>query len=508
MKTPDETAPERADSGRDVAGTAFAAELSTHLADYGDRPCIEYEQRWYSGAEFTNAMREIDRRLAGAGVPVSARIAVVVRNRVPHAAAVLGSIAGNRPLAVIDCYQSGAGMGRDIERIRPGAVIAAAEDWTAPVVDACARTGCAGLVLSPALGDVRIIAERDSGVIADPVGDVPGLHLLTSGTTGPPRRIPIPTAALAHTVATMTGGATAAPDDPPELVHWPFGSVGICQLLAAPFLGKRMVLLEKFDVAQWVRAVRTYRIRRTGVQPAILRMLLEADVPRADLASLEYLPGGSGPLEPELREEFERRYGIPLLWAYGATEFAGSVCAWTPELHRRFGAEKAGSAGRPLPGVDVRIVDPDTGDELAADEQGLLEASVAVLGPDWVRTGDLASVDSDGFITIHGRGDGAINRGGFKILPETVRAVLLAHPAVRDACVVGVPDPRLGHVPFAAVETRHGSPAPTEDELRRAVRDALPSHHVPVAIAVVDRLPRNAALKAKIDDVAALYRRD
>jgi acyl-coenzyme A synthetase/AMP-(fatty) acid ligase len=303
----------------------------------------------------------------------------------------------------------------------------------------------------------------------------------------------------------MTVGHAPTPDDPPELVYWPFGSIGVCQLLAAPYSGKRMVLLEKFAVDDWVRAVKMYRVRRAGVQPAIVRMLLDADIPKEDLASLEYLPGGSGPLESELREAFEQRYGIPLLWAYGATEFAGSVCAWTPELYLQYGTAKRDSVGRPLPGVDVRIVD-ESGAEMRPGETGLLEARVGVIGPGWIRTTDLASVDPDGFVTLHGRADGAINRGGFKILPETVRKVLVAHPAVRDACVVGVPDPRVGHVPFAAAEVQHGMPTPSEAELKKWVRESLPSHHIPVAICIVDALPRNAALKVRPGEVAALYR--
>lgn len=106
-----------------------------------------------------------------------------------------------------------------------------------------------------------------------------------------------------------------------------------------------------------------------------------------------------------------------------------------------------------------------------------------------MRTTDLASIDDDGFVTLHGRGDGAINRGGFKVLPEAVRRVLISHPSVLDACVVGVPDSRLGAVPFAAVELRRDAVAPTDAELKNLVREALPSHHVPVAVAVVDALP-------------------
>lgn len=121
-----------------------------------------------------------------------------------------------------------------------------------------------------------------------------------------------------------------------------------------------------------------------------------------------------------------------------------------------------------------------------------------------MRTTDLASIDEDGFLTLHGRADGAINRGGFKILPETVRAVLISHPAVRDAGVVAVPDRRLGEVPFAAVELRPGK-AVTETELKDLVRNQLPAHHVPVSVLVVDELPRTPSLKVSVPAVTALY---
>jgi long-chain acyl-CoA synthetase len=223
------------------------------------------------------------------------------------------------------------------------------------------------------------------------------------------------------------------------------------------------------------------------------------------LSSLDFLISASGPLDPETRDEFEAHFQLPVRLAYGATEFAGSLCAWTPDLVDEFGESKRNSVGRPLPDTQVRIVHPDTGAELASGVQGLLEAKVAPISPDWIRTTDIASIDADGFVTLHGRADGAINRGGFKILPETVRRVLISHPAVRDACVVGVPDKRLGQVPFAAIEATPGLPVPSDDELKDLVRKSLPVYNVPVAFAVVDELPRNPALKVSLPDVAALY---
>lgn len=484
----------------------FCATLSAGLNSYGAAPCIEFERTWYSGNDITGYIAAVDDQLARAGVAPGDPVGVVVRNRVPHAAVILGFVAAGRPVAMIYSYQSAESIARDITSLRLPAILADQQDWTAAARDAVTHVGSAGIGLIPEPIGVETIAARRQVGDAAPVGRLaPGLHILTSGTTGAPKRVPVSTSALQHTVLTMTVGQRPAPDDSPELVYWPFGSIGVCQLLVGPYLGKRMVLLEKFTVDEWVRAVKTYRIKRTGVQPAMLRMLLDADVAESDLASLEYLPGGSGPLESQLREEFESRYGIPLLWAYGATEFAGSVCAWTPELYERYRDTKPASSGRPLPGVQVRIVDADTGTVLPTGRHGLLEARVQVMGPEWIRTTDLASVDADGFVTIHGRADGAINRGGFKVLPETVRAVLVSHPAVRDACVIGLPDTRLGQVPVAAVELRHSGGKPSEDDLKTLVRNALPSHHVPVAIVVVEQLPRNAAPKVRPADVAALF---
>ena len=487
----------------------FSRSLAASLAGYGDAPCLEFEGRWLTGAEVTAYVEGIDDALRRAGVADGAAVGVVARNRPPHAAAVIGLLAAGRWVSMIYSFQSPEGIARDIEALRPAAVVADHEDWTEPVISAARRTGAAGIAISMAppivegvSGLQRVCAElRDAGADGSA-----GLRVLTSGTTGPPKRHDIPASVLEHTVFSVAGGV-ASPDDPPELMYWPLGGIGgVCQLVTGAYIGKRIALLEKFSVAEWVRVVKTYAIRRSGLQPAAVRMLLEADLPPEDLASLDYVVSASGPLDPETRDAFEARYGVPVLLAYGATEFAGSVCTWTPELYREFGAAKRASSGRALPDTEVRIVDRDTGVQVPTGEHGLLEARIATVSPDWLRTNDIASIDSDGFITLHGRADGAINRGGFKVLPEIVRRVLVSHPDIRDAAVVGVPDPRLGEVPFAAVEPVPGRPAPSPSTLVDLVRDQLPKHCVPADVVVVDELPRTQSLKVSLRDVAALYR--
>lgn len=484
----------------DPVTESFTERFAAGLASYGDRPCIEFEGRWYSGAEVASYGAAVTARLDAAGLAPDASVALVVRNRYPHAAATIGALAAGRPVAMIYSFQSPEAIAADIERLDAAAVLADPQDWTDEVITATQRSGAAGVALGAegtALAGAGTTRQRPrvDGALA----------ILTSGTTGPPKRFVVRAEVLEHTVFSVTGGQ-AAPDEPPELVYWPLGGIGgVCQLVTGVYVGKRMVLMERFSVPAWVDVVKTHRLQRVGVQPAVVRMLLEADLPAADLSSLQYVMSASGPLDVPTRDAFEQRYGIPVLTAYGATEFAGSVCTWTPDLYREFGARKRASSGRALPGVQVRIIDGDTGAAVPTGERGILTAKVPLLGPDWVRTTDIASIDEDGFVTLHGRADGAINRGGFKIIPETIRGVLISHPEVRDAGVVGVPDARLGQVPFAAVETVEGATV-SEADLLAAVRAALPAHHVPVSVVFVDELPRTPSLKVSVPGVSGLYR--
>ncbi|OBA85733.1 AMP-dependent synthetase [Mycolicibacterium elephantis] len=487
---------------------SFTETFAAGLAGYGDRPCIQYEGRWYSGEEVTAYGRAIADALREAGVADGAPVGLVVRNRLPHAAAIIGFLAAGRPVSMIYSFQSPESIGRDIEALSLSAVVADVEDWTQPVITAAERAGSAGVAISlrsPTVTAVAGLDRRDAGRAHAEAEPGVALQILTSGTTGPPKRQSIRTDVLRRTVFSVTSGEQAPADAPPELAYWQFGGIGVCQLIAGVYNGRRIVMLERFSVEGYVAAIKKHRIPRSGVQPAVIRMLLDADVAKEDLASLEFLISASGPLDPETRDEFEARYGIPIVLAYGATEFAGSLCAWTPEMQAEFGASKRNSVGRALPDTELRVVDPETGAELAPGEQGLLEAKVAPIGPDWIRTTDIASIDADGFVTLHGRADGAINRGGFKVLPENVRRVLISHPAVKDACVVGVPDKRLGQVPFAAIEVADATAAPSEEELAELVRAQLPVYNVPVAFTVVDELPRNPALKVSLPAVAALY---
>jgi acyl-coenzyme A synthetase/AMP-(fatty) acid ligase len=288
-----------------------------------------------------------------------------------------------------------------------------------------------------------------------------------------------------------------------QILLTPFAHIGgILGLFVCLAAGRSACLLERFTVADFVDAVVRHRPKVAGAPPSALRMILDADVPAERLSSLVAFRAGTAPLDPNLADEFTARYAIPVLQNYGATEFAGGVAGWTLEDHREFGSAKRGSVGRMHDGVEARIVDPDTGEVVAPGVEGLLCLRAAHLGDgDWVRTTDLATLDEDRFLWIIGRYDNAIIRGGFKIIPDDVVRALELHPAIREASVVGMPDPRLGQVPAAAFIVRHGAPAPRSEELADFLRSKLLPYQVPVKFVALSEFPRTPSMKVSQPDL-------
>jgi acyl-CoA synthetase (AMP-forming)/AMP-acid ligase II len=165
--------------------------------------------------------------------------------------------------------------------------------------------------------------------------------------------------------------------------------------------------------------------------------------------------------------------------------------------------------GRPNDGVKVRVVDGEEGREVRRGEVGLLEVQALQLDrAGWVRTTDLVRMDDDDFIWIVGRADDVIVRGGFKVATTEVRDVLASHPGVNDACVIGIPDRRLGQVPVAAVELRDDAVPVSVDDLVKFARDRLSGYQVPVEIRIVDSLPRTPSMKVSQGELRALFSHD
>jgi acyl-coenzyme A synthetase/AMP-(fatty) acid ligase len=337
------------------------------------------------------------------------------------------------------------------------------------------------------------------------------VRMLTSGTTGPPKRVDL----SYQTLEKVLVGAKHYERDRDETVRLRKGVAivnsplvhlgGLFRVLQCVSDGRSFSFLERFTVDGWVDAVRRHRPATASLVPTALRMVLEADVDPADLASLRSVVSGTAPLDPDDADAFGARFGVPVLVTYAATEFGGSVAGWNVADHREFWATKRGSVGRAHAGCELRVVDPDSGEPVAANVEGVLEVKAGqIVGGDWVRTTDVSRLDEDGFLWILGRADQAIIRGGFKVRPDDIRAALERHPAVRGASVVSRDDRRLGAVPVAVVELRDTTEPVGPDDLLAHAGTMLARYELPAEILMVDRLPRTDSGKVDLGAVSAI----
>jgi acyl-CoA synthetase (AMP-forming)/AMP-acid ligase II len=481
--------------------SALSQRIAAVLALDPSAPAVEFERRWHSWGELAASADAVAPHV----VP-GLRVGVLLRNRPAHVGLLLGLLRAGACVVAVN-------PDRGDDRVRTE--LAALD---VPVLAGDPADLAAVGAASPA--PVRLASAEPGAVTVDGTPD-PGLggslrpgvavEMLTSGTTGPPKRVPLGARTFVEVLAgakhyersTETGlrlrTGVAVVNAP--LVH----VGGLFRVLQCVSDGRSFCLLERFTVDDWVDAVRRHRPRTASLVPAALRMVLDADLDPGDLASLRSVVSGTAPLSPDDADAFFDTYGVPVLVSYGATEFGGGVAGWNLADHERWWKEKRGSVGRAHPGCELRVVDVETGEPLGVDGEGLLEVRARPVGDGrtWTRTTDLARIDADGFLYVVGRSDQAIIRGGFKVIPDTVREALERDPRVRGAAVVGRPDERLGAVPVAAVELRPGAAA-TGAELLDAASVRLARYELPVEVRVVAALPRTPSGKVDLPAVRAL----
>lgn len=470
---------------------------------------LQLNGQWVSWGAVRHLAEQIDRELTAAGCLRGGRVAVVLGNRTESVAALIAIFGGERTLVTVSPLQPPARLSADLAATDAGFVLAPDELWSEQLfTDAVADLGAAGWSVEADAVLLHAKASRESRV-----GDAAvAIEMLTSGTTGPPKRIPLTRAQLEASLsaALRHNQRPEVRDRPPftgavGLVTLPIVHIGgLWALLQSLVAARPFVMLERFTVTGWHAAVCEHRPVLAGLPPAAIRAVLDSDIPAQDLSSVRAINAGTSPVDPELVDAFYERFGIPILIVYGATEFSGAVAGWTVTDFRARWEDKKGSVGRPFPDVRLQVIDDD-GVAVPAGETGRLQVAAPQAGAHnrWVTTSDLAHLDADGYLYIDGRADDVILRGGFKIAPETVATALRGHEAVADAGVAGLPDRRLGQIPIAAVELRTGASA-TPEELRSHCRAMLTPYEVPAEIYVVDELPRGAALKVDRRQLTAM----
>ena len=467
-----------------------------------DAPALEYDGQWVSWGELRDMADRVS-SLVSAG-DQQPQIGIMLRNRPAQVATLLGVLQCGATVVVINPVRGYERTKADVDQLGLPFIVGEPDDLA--------------MLGKPSDTTVVSISDHDGEPKVVAAGEARGRHdvrpgvavrMLTSGTTGPPKRVDLTYDMLAHSVLGPEGDRPPAPTELRRgvaIVNSPLVHIGgVFRILQCLAEARPFVLLERFELDRWAEAVRAHRPRAVSLVPTALRMVLHSGLAREDLASIRAVTSGTAPLSAEDADAFTEKYGIPVLTSYAATEFGGGVAGWTLADHQKYWQVKRGSVGRANPGAQLRVVGDD-GAPLGPDQVGLLEVKPGQLGASaqWMRTTDMARIDADGFLWIIGRADQAIIRGGFKVMPDDVRAALESHPAVAGAAVVGRHDERLGETPVAMVELREPASA-DPGALADFLRTRLARYEIPAYIAIVAELPRTPSGKPDLTAVRRFF---
>jgi acyl-CoA synthetase (AMP-forming)/AMP-acid ligase II len=406
------------------------------------------------------------------------------------------------------------------------------EDHLRRLLDQCSASALIGFGHATSLERARALADAVPHIVCVEPGDVAEL----AATGSVPQRVPVDPDAMA--VVLLSSGTTSVPKgvvhstntiryateqvlarwglgrDDRLLVVTEFGFVGglVFGYLPAILSGATAVLLPRWKAEDAVALIERHRCTYTLLMPTHGADLLYcAAAAEHDLSSLRVLV--SAGMSHERRIEMRNRFGLPPLGDYGLSEVPGN-CAPAPDAPWE---KILATDGLPFAGTEVRVVD-DTDRPLPAGEPGhvvingpsrllgflandaLTEASLTEWGG--FRTGDIGTLDADGYFTFVGRSKDIIRRGGMTIVPTEIERVLLRHPAVREVAVVGVDDERLGERACAAIITQTGAPVPTLEQVQAFLgAEGISKYAWPERVEVFEDFPRTPSLKAVKRDI-------
>lgn len=320
------------------------------------------------------------------------------------------------------------------------------------------------------------------------VSDATAALPFSSGTTGEPKGV---THAHRHMVANLEQLRLAWHLDTEDVLSGvlPFSHIyGNVVLNLALLVGATTVTLPRFDLRSFLETVQQHGVTRGFLAPPVILQLAQAgEVSGYDLSSMRHVICGAAPLDGALAERTFSRTGCMVRQAYGSTEALAALTAQDDD----FEESPPGSVGRLLPGTEARLVNPETGADVRPGEPGELwirGPQVATTG--WLRTGDLARVDGE-YFTIVDRLKDLIKYKGYQVAPAELEALLLSHPDVVDACVVGVPDPLAGEAPRAFVVGDGIDP----ESLMEWVADRVAPYKKVRSVQLVNEIPRSPAGK-------------
>ncbi|WP_405697246.1 4-coumarate--CoA ligase family protein [Streptomyces coelicoflavus] len=493
-----------------VLGGAAAFGDTPALIDGTDGTTLSYEQ-----------VDRFHRRVAAALAEAGVRKGDVLALHSPNTVAF--------PLAFYAATRAGA----SVTTVHP---LATAEEFAKQLKDCAARWI---VTVSPLLGTARRAAELAGGVqeilvcdsapghrsladmlgstapepsvAIDPAEDVAALPY-SSGTTGTPKGVMLTHRQIATNLAQLEPSMPSGPGDRVLAVLPFFHIYGLTALMNAPLrLGATVVVLPRFDLEQFLAAIQNHRITSLYVAPPIVLALAKHPlVADYDLSSLKYIVSAAAPLDARLAAACSRRLGLPPVGqAYGMTELSPGTHVVPLDA---MADAPPGTVGRLIAGTEMRVVSlTDPGKDLPADESGEIlirgpqimkgylgrpDATAAMIDEDgWLHTGDVGHVDTDGWLFVVDRVKELIKYKGFQVAPAELEALLLTHPGIADAAVIGEYNDDGNEVPHAFVVRQPAAPGLAEGEIMMYVAERVAPYKRVRKVTLVDAVPRAASGK-------------
>jgi long-chain acyl-CoA synthetase len=479
--------------------TNFAAQLAGAAAEDPERPAVKLDEIVLSYAALDAAAARAAGMLRAKGVEAGDRVGMQLPN-VPYFPIVYF---GALRLGAVVVPMNPLLKEREVayHLSDSGArVMVAWHGFAEPARAGSEQSGAECVLAAPGefeqlLGGAEAVEE-----VAERADEDAAVIIYTSGTTGTPKGATLTHSNLAAGAAVARELVDAGPDDVAVATLPLFHVFGMNSVMNCTLLSRGlMTLIPRFDPAAALEVIQRDRATTfAGVPTMYAAMLNHPERERYDCSTLRLCVSGGSALPVEVLRGFDEAFGAKVLEGYGLSETTGMASFNLPDRER-----KAGSIGLPVGGTEMRAIDDDSADVPQGEPGEIVmrgpfvmsgywgrdDATAEVMREGWFHTGDIATIDEEGYFFIVDRKKDLIIRGGYNVYPRELEEAMYEHPAVREVAVLGVPHESLGEEVGAAVALKEGERA-TADELRDFIRQRVAAYKYPRVIWLVDELPK------------------
>jgi long-chain acyl-CoA synthetase len=492
--------------------TNFAQELASAVADGAERPAVKLDDLVLNYGLLDAGAQRAAGLLRAHGIEAGDRVGMQLPN-VPYFPVVyFGALRLGAVVVPMNPLLKGREVGYHLKD--SGAkVLVAWHGFAEPAQAGCEEAGAELILVTPGEFEQALGGAEPVEDIADRADDDPAVIIYTSGTTGTPKGATLTHSNLAAGAETARDLVDAGPETVTlatlPLFHvFGMNSVMNCTVQARGLL----TLLPRFEPDKALEIIQRDKVTTfAGVPTMYTALLHHPEAGDYDTSSLDLSVSGGSAMPVEVLKGFDEAFGTKVLEGYGLSETTGMGSFNLPSQER-----KPGSIGVPIGGTEFRLVDDD-GNDVPAGEPGEIairgpfvmrgywerdDATAETIRDGWFHTGDMATVDDDGYFFIVDRKKELIIRGGYNVYPREIEEVLYEHPAVREAAVVGVPHDALGEEVGAAIALKDGAEA-SEDDIRAFAKERVAAYKYPRQIWFVAELPKGPTGKVLKREIEA-----